>query len=619
MKKNSGLLIGPLLALTLALVFLVLPQQTQAQVGKNARQCEDFIATLPADFERGYITVPEDYSNPNGDKLQIFYFMKKRGGHVPIVHLNGGPLSGNTAYAQFSSAADRYNLWMIFADQRGTRCSGETVMVKDAQSALKAALYSTDNIVRDHEIIREHILGKNKPWVVFGQSFGGYITDRYITMYPRSIIAAHNAGGVMYETEARRNAEILRSQILVQKRFFQAFPGIETKLRTIASWLTPDKCFQITVAPGSQICGKTILAMLAFDDLVSETSWARYAQVIEDAYAFKPDSGLFNQDLSLNQNFWTLHESLNKGTIDYWWGPDRPHLSTLSIYNQDFTFAKPQAFPDVAESCSLGQELLLQEGIDSTKELIINHCDLLIGFARADQQRVDYQAIFKNVPVRKHFSIQDLRGALKANPNLHYYIYNGDMDGCYSNPKAEELRNLPAKQVTYIRFPNRGHWGYFEEDLFWQNLSGQKDKKLFGEGAILSINGVDEKIQGVRMFGGTRPILDLSTAESQNLVVDTGLASNPLSPELATKVRGKFAFIMRGESTFNDKAHHVLDAGATGFILANNLSFPGDAFTSFITNAVNIPGIMISTKDGKKIIEALAQGHGVQIKFTYEP
>ena len=97
------------------------------------------------------------------------------------------------------------------------------------------------------------------------------------------------------------------------------------------------------------------------------------------------------------------------------------------------------------------------------------------------------------------------------------------------------------------------------------------------------------------------PIFMSGTGESSGILVDVGKA---LESDLIGKdIDGNIALIERGKITFQDKVSNVLEEGAVGAVIYNNV--PG-GFNARLLNQVSIPVVSISKESGiviKKSIE----------------
>jgi minor extracellular serine protease Vpr len=109
----------------------------------------------------------------------------------------------------------------------------------------------------------------------------------------------------------------------------------------------------------------------------------------------------------------------------------------------------------------------------------------------------------------------------------------------------------------------------------------------------------------------TLPVADAEGVKGK--LVFAGLATEPFSPELAEKVRGNVALMLRGEVSFADKITHALNAGAIGVVMANNQ--PGNPIPMGGDGQFPIPGVMVTQAFGAQLINRTQQGQEVVIDF----
>lgn len=590
--------------------------KTELQLSQE-KECQDFITSLPGDFKRGYLDVPLDYSKPKGEKIKVFYFTRYSKGKLPVVFINGGPGGANREFSNFMALEDRFGIGMIYMDQRGTGCSTRNPEVVDVKTAATTAHFAARNIVRDHEVLRKHLLGKNGKWILFGQSFGGWVVERYISMHPEYLLAAHNYGGSSYPTEMERFAQGMRSSIEAFKKFYEVFPGSKEKIKKVQSMLTPDKCFPTNET--ESVCGGAIVGLVLLSEFYSENTWFRINDLINNAVDCKDDSCLFLADGRLNPKYWESFKSQkhNQSLLDQFWNSKGRPLNNIAKIGQDQSFISPNN-PNASVDIEVAKKIVAAEVGNLEESLPFNYADVLTQSYKSKASRDRVASVFKKTRVISPWSVAELKRGLERNKSLKYYVYMGDFDGISNNPNYED-RPLPKDQVTYIRFPNSGHYGYQDEELFWKNLTGQPNIKLFAESArIIRENGENVTLIKTRRVGSSRQINELTPSESKNEVIYVGLGTSTYNKELKQKVKGKFALIDRGEATISVKAKHAFEAGAVGFIIANNAVFPDKAFITNISDApVDIPGIVIARSEGQIIKDLLNSGTSFKIELLW--
>ncbi|KAA8831072.1 alpha/beta fold hydrolase [Bifidobacterium tissieri] len=154
------------------------------------------------------IEVPLDWNDESKGTITLFYreitAPDKRDEDLPLLlHLQGGPggkgqrpMPGD---AWLGEAVRRYRV--IMPDQRGTGKSTpvDGHMVEALGSAEAGAEYLShflaDSIVRDFEYLRTYRFGSRR-WTTIGQSYGGFLTLTYLSLYPQALGACMTMGGI---------------------------------------------------------------------------------------------------------------------------------------------------------------------------------------------------------------------------------------------------------------------------------------------------------------------------------------------------------------------------------------------------------------------------------------
>lgn len=92
---------------------------------------------------------------------------------------------------------------MVLPDQRGTGRSSRVdshAMARLAAGGARAQAdylkrFLADSIVRDFEHLRRTEFG-GSPWVTLGQSYGGFLTLTYLSLFPEGVAASFTCGGI---------------------------------------------------------------------------------------------------------------------------------------------------------------------------------------------------------------------------------------------------------------------------------------------------------------------------------------------------------------------------------------------------------------------------------------
>ncbi|MDO4913638.1 MAG: alpha/beta fold hydrolase [Bifidobacteriaceae bacterium] len=168
---------------------------------------KDYSSTVPLDWS---MNVPGQ--SVQGETLQIFYRVLCAPEHVHddlplLVFLQGGP--GGMGPRPLNPSSDGWiaqalqHFRIVLPDQRGTGRSscvqasniGDRGDAKNQASYLKKFL--ADSIIRDFEHIRLTDF-HGKRWVSLGQSYGGFLTLTYLSLFPQALIASFVTGGIAH-------------------------------------------------------------------------------------------------------------------------------------------------------------------------------------------------------------------------------------------------------------------------------------------------------------------------------------------------------------------------------------------------------------------------------------
>ncbi|PLS30826.1 proline iminopeptidase [Bifidobacterium margollesii] len=165
----------------------------------------DWRGADPADvMEHG---LPES----DGDTISLFYRVVTSPEHAHdelplLVFLQGGP--GGQCPRPVSPTDDGWiaeavkHFRVILPDQRGTgrssRIDAQTIarFGSDARAAADhLKLFLADSIVRDFEYLRLKEFDGVR-WTSLGQSYGGFLTLTYLSLFPRGLAASFTTGGI---------------------------------------------------------------------------------------------------------------------------------------------------------------------------------------------------------------------------------------------------------------------------------------------------------------------------------------------------------------------------------------------------------------------------------------
>ena len=221
------------------------------------------------------IDVPLDWTGHepghgfDGESIKLFYRVVTTPEHVHddlplLVFLQGGP--GGAGPRLLSPQSDGWieeatkHFRVILPDQRGTgrsnRIDTHTMAriaaahaddtiggVSGASAAARAQadylkLFLADSIVRDFEHLRRTEFGGRK-WVTMGQSYGGFLTLTYLSLFPEGVNVSFTTGGIphvpadateVYEHTFPRMARKTR-------QFYERYPQDVERVAALADML----------------------------------------------------------------------------------------------------------------------------------------------------------------------------------------------------------------------------------------------------------------------------------------------------------------------------------------------------------------------------------------------
>ncbi|MFA0161256.1 alpha/beta fold hydrolase [Vibrio splendidus] len=193
--------------------------------------------------------LPLDYQAKDGQQIQVFarelVDLAKDAQELPwLIYFQGGPgfpsprVSGQSGWLK--RALQSYRVLLL--DQRGTGnstvISHETLApLSPEQQVEYLTHFRADNIVRDAEAIREQF--GVKQWSTIGQSFGGFCTLSYLSLFPQSLQRCYVTGGIpSIEREADDVYRATYKRVEDKNRaFFAQFPQAQAMCREISDYL----------------------------------------------------------------------------------------------------------------------------------------------------------------------------------------------------------------------------------------------------------------------------------------------------------------------------------------------------------------------------------------------
>ncbi|PMJ91438.1 alpha/beta fold hydrolase [Vibrio sp. 10N.261.55.A7] len=212
-------------------------------------------------YRQHRFSVPLNYQNAQGETIQVFarevVNIDKDGDELPwLVYFQGGPGFQSPRAAGESGWLKRAlkNYRVLLLDQRGTGNSSpinqeSLAHMSSEQQAEYLTHFRADNIVRDAETIRQQF-GISQ-WATLGQSFGGFCTLTYLSLFPESLLHCYVTGGIPSITRPADDVYQATYQRVSDKNkaFFAQFPEAQQMCRDIADHLLDNE----VVLPNGQV------------------------------------------------------------------------------------------------------------------------------------------------------------------------------------------------------------------------------------------------------------------------------------------------------------------------------------------------------------------------------
>lgn len=210
--------------------------------------------------------VPLDYDDPEGETITLFG-RSVTGYEVPIVpsededegsslpymvYLEGGPGFGNREpqnHPLTSTALER-GYQVLYLDHRGTGYSTpvSTNMLNQLDGGEDAQvdylrLMRQDNTVRDCESVRKALTkglsNSQAKWSIFGQSYGGFVSLSYLSLYPEGLREVFLTGGLapVGKTAAQVYESLYPRVMKRNEAYYKKFPEDIKNVRQVASFI----------------------------------------------------------------------------------------------------------------------------------------------------------------------------------------------------------------------------------------------------------------------------------------------------------------------------------------------------------------------------------------------
>lgn len=312
-----------------------------------------------------YFTVPLDYNDVAQGQLTLFAREVRLAGDELsdkpwLVYFQGGPgfpaQRPNGHGGWLKRALQTYRVLLL--DQRGTGNSSvishqTLASFTPEQQAEYLSHFRADNIVRDAETIRQQF--GVEQWAILGQSFGGFCSLTYLSLFPHSLLRSYITGGV--PSISRPADDVYRATFKrtmdKNQAFFRQFPQAQAMCQAIANHLIDHDEF----LPNGQRFTVEQFQQIGINFGMSDSFIATYYQ-LENAFVEingQPQlryeflsAMLAEQGFQTNPIYAILHESIYCQGEASNWSAQRVR-SELSPFNyqkgQPFYFTGEMVFP----------------------------------------------------------------------------------------------------------------------------------------------------------------------------------------------------------------------------------------------------------------------------------
>lgn len=412
-----------------------------ARVYVPDEECREFIRSLPPHYRYAKITVPENWGEPRGPQIEVFYYWNTGNfaGRTPIAFFNGGPTyDSHATFAAMKDAIERHRVPFVFIDQRGTGCSTPYPRELNEATVKRLGHYGSAAVVRDADAIRARLFGHQK-WRIFGQSAGGWMVFRYLELLPENIEAAYAHGAALNGDEVAEMVARLKSQRRVSENYFKRFPHDMALWREAQTRIPQDLCFSDGT---TRICGPGIL-----DALITNLGFGNR----------KGSSHEWIQSLK-GRNDAEFREWLKEFVTHFFFGTyvggnsyAATALGLLEVAGGD------------QDACAAAHERLEREG-EHPLEWPLNECRM--------EQSVErkWTEVVLTLKAREPYHLDTVAEQLAHHPDLPLYLYASRQDSFVPVESYRETLTRLGGRAIYREFTASGHEGYFTEAAIWSDL-----------------------------------------------------------------------------------------------------------------------------------------------------
>ena len=249
------------------------------------------------------IRVPLDWAGHtpgegfDGESISLFYRVVTAPEHVHddlplLVFLQGGPggagprLLNPTSDGWIEEAIKHFRV--VLPDQRGTGRSNRIdthTMARLAPGGAEAQAaylkrFLADSIIRDFEHLRRTEFGGAR-WVTLGQSYGGFLTLTYLSLFPEGVAASFTTGGIPHvPADATEVYEHTFPRMAVKTRqYYERYPQDVERVAAVADRLAGE---DVRLSNGDRLTVERFQTLGS--DFGMKPSFERVHWIMDDAF-----------------------------------------------------------------------------------------------------------------------------------------------------------------------------------------------------------------------------------------------------------------------------------------------------------------------------------------------
>lgn len=398
-----------------------------------SKECREFAASLPADFDYGLIQVPKDWSAPNGERLEVFYYGRFHvGDKTPVALVNGGP--GGESWSMYKKLQGKTGVLsgmpFVFFDQRGNGCSSPYPSVSMDGAINAAGFYSSASIVRDMEAIRKAIYGERTRWKVFGQSFGSAVVHRYAMLAPEGLTVGY-AQGFALMNDWRDYRRVFREYgIEFQRRYFERFPGDRDCLHRELDRIVARDCPDASDDAARLACAGPYVDKLDAS-FRNPGDWPKTHAGLAAFCAAPPSSrpgAESAKEKRLDARDIAIHTIVTQEYLPPGFDPADPFACQAALER----LSGGHDWRDLAffQGCSRNESALLE-------------------LYRRNRPRTS-----------SYLSLAEFKESLQAHRDVRFRLYSGEIDPYSPPPYYEDEARELAGRISYQMIPGGGHYNW---------------------------------------------------------------------------------------------------------------------------------------------------------------